>query len=252
MKKLLLFLALSMLAVAPAQGSIIVGTKLSLVIDVSGSVDTSEYNLMMDGYRDAFLDSQVQTNILSQANGIAVNVVFFSTNPTTSNAWVHLNSVASINAFANYLDTVARPTLGDVGNLTGIARGMNQGIADLLNTTAYSSSRLVMDVSGDGIENVDGTPAVIAARNAAAANGIRVNGLTIDGNVGGLLAFYNNNVRTADGFVLNADSFSDFRDAVRQKIFFETQAVPEPGSALVWLVGVSLLGAHSIRRRRLV
>ncbi len=241
-----------MLAVAPADGSIIVGTKLSLVIDVSGSVDTSEYNLMMDGYRDAFLDSQVQTNIMSQANGIAVNVVFFSSNPTTSNAWVHLNSVASINAFANYLDTVVRPGTGTVGNLTGIAGAMNQSRADLLNNSAISSSRLVMDVSGDGEENVGAHNDVNIARNLAAAAGIRVNGLTIDGQFNGLTTYYNNRVRTADGFVLNANSFADFRNAVRQKIFFETQAVPEPGSALVWLVGVSLLGAHSIRRRRLV
>ena len=100
-----------------------VDTKLSLVIDVSGSVSTSEYNLQMDGYAAAFRSSGVQNLILNGPLGrIAVNTTFFASSATTPTAFQLLDDAASINGYADFLDNATRPT--GIGTSTEIADGI--------------------------------------------------------------------------------------------------------------------------------
>lgn len=255
---------LLLLSAVPTYGSIVVGTKLSLVIDVSGSINSTDYSLMMTGYKNAFLDSTVQTNIMSQTGGIAVNVVQFGqTAASQGPTWHHLNSLASINAFANYIGGLARDN--SVGTWTNIAKGMEISRGILADQTQFSSNRLVMDVSGDGQQNrtLNGSSGLsgVAAdnlvkyqRDQAFGQGIKVNGLAITTDVANLDAYYTNNVKTngapLDGFVLKANTFAAFEAAVRQKIVFETQnAVPEPGSLTVFAM-LLLGGAATSRLRR--
>ena len=56
--------ALTLGLAATSASAVPVDLGLSLVIDVSGSVSTAEYNLQMDGYANAFRSSAVQQNIL--------------------------------------------------------------------------------------------------------------------------------------------------------------------------------------------
>ena len=65
-----------------------VDVALSLVIDISGSIDDSEYNQQMDGYANAFRDAQIQAGILDMGNGdvgaVAVNVVMYASSAAVS------------------------------------------------------------------------------------------------------------------------------------------------------------------------
>jgi hypothetical protein len=68
-----------------AQSAMVVDGAFSLVIDVSSSINTNEYNLQMDGYANAFRAASVQEKLLRGPNGkAAVNVVFFASNPFTT------------------------------------------------------------------------------------------------------------------------------------------------------------------------
>lgn len=214
-----------------SQGSINVGTKLSLVIDISGSIDTSEYNLMMDGYAEAFNNAAVRGNILSQTNGIAVNIVFFSSE-AVSNGWFHLDSNAAIDTFRDYLAGLARPDSGVVGTQTDIAAGMVLGLSALADIE-FLSNRLIMDVSGDGEQNQGSHDLVNAQRDLAAIAGINVNGLAIGGP--SLLAYYDARVKTSGGFAIQANNFALFKAAVLRKIRRETQEpLPEPTTIMIW------------------
>ena len=237
---------------ANARAATIVDIKLSLVIDNSLSINAGEYALQMQGYAAAFRDAVVQNNILNGTVGkVAVNGVFFSggVNASTLETFTILDSTAAINAFANVLEFFTRPT---ITSGTDIDAGMNHARTLLLDNSVAIASDLIMDVSGDGAAIISPT----TARDAAAAAGITVNGLTIG--AASLQSYYDANVITADGFTLHSNNFTEFEAAVVEKIRRETTSppttgeIPEPGTLAIWsIMGLGAL-VHYRRRRRTV
>lgn len=238
--KLRKYLSVSALALvfASSANAALIDVELSLVIDVSGSVSTSEYNLQMDGYATAFRNAAVQNNITNSTHGIAVNVVFFASNfySTVLDTFTILNSAADANAFADVLDNFARPGSGG----TAIYNGLNRAVNLLLNNGLDGKS--VIDVSGDGTSSSANDQ---AARDNAVANNITVNGLAIGGQ--SILNYYTNNViGGTDAFVNNAATFADFEQAVINKIQRETRVgVPEPSVLFIFALGLITLSLRN-------
>ncbi|MFT4550366.1 MAG: hypothetical protein ACI8XO_004935 [Verrucomicrobiales bacterium] len=214
----LALLVVILMLLIPRAEAVLVDVELSLVIDVSNSVDVSEYNLQMDGYANAFRDPAVQANILGGTEGaIAVNAVFFASDyfTTTLDSWRILDSAVAIEDFADELDVFPRPG----GGGTDIASGMDRSRL-LFDANGFESSNQVMDVSGDGTSNVIETS---SARDAAETADIKVNGLPIDNGVTTTISdYYAANVVTPGGFVEIASTFADFEAAVKRKILMET------------------------------
>ena len=236
-KKGLATIALAASLIAPSQAALI-DIELSLVIDVSGSVSTSEYNLQMDGYANAFRNSSVIANIENATHGIAVNAVFFASNFYTStlDAFTVLSTEAEALAFADLLDNFTRPG----GGGTSIYNGVNRAVDLLQNNGLDATVGTIIDVSGDGTSN---STLDQQARDNAVANGITVNGIAIGGS--GIGNYYTNNVIGGPGaFLIEASDFNAFQTGIIDKLRIETQAVPAPAALVFILAGALTLVAR--------
>jgi hypothetical protein len=99
----------------PLSASAVPGLELLLLVDVSGSVDNTEYNLQKQGYVQAFQSAAVQNAILgSVGNSIAVAYVEWSGNNEQSYrvGWTLIDSIATANAFATAIASSTRAFSG--------------------------------------------------------------------------------------------------------------------------------------------
>ena len=223
----------------------VVDLELSLVVDVSGSVNTTEFNLQRDGYEAAFRDASVINAIANQTNGIAVNLVYFASSAVESVSFAHIVDSASANAFADLIAAAGRPSSGTVGSGTDIAEGIDLGVSSL-NSNMFSGTRNIIDVSGDGVDSSGGS--VLTARTNALNSGIDgINGLAIGDQ--SLANYFASNVQGgSNAFTVQAVGFDSFSQAAVTKIGTEiTGIVPTPTAALASL---AMLGGLSLRRRR--
>jgi outer membrane autotransporter protein len=193
-----------------------VDVELSLGIDVSGSVSETEFDLMRDGYTNAFNNAAVLNAIQSgPIGGIAVNVIFFESNAFVGSGldFALVNDAASRDAFVTAFDAIAnKPDSGGTAPSTAI----NLGISEI-NSNAFSGARKVIDISGDGTGS---DPATETARDNAASNGITINGIAIESE--SVRQWFEDHMITGSGsFASFADSFEDFEQAILDKLLIE-------------------------------
>jgi len=267
-KKIFLSILPPIALVMPAAG-VEVDSELMLLIDVSGSVDSSEYSLMMGGYERAFRNSSVVDAIQSgRVGSIAASVVFWSgaSEQSIGLDWVLIDSPQSANAFADGISGLTRPFSG----MTAIGSGVEYGTTLFGTETGgtsngFESVAQIIDVSGDGTDNntppdgADRAANVRNARDASLAQGVdMINGLPI-GNAGGALdQYYIDNViggsaGGVEAFTQAANTFSDVETSLTLKLQREVSAgasasaaVPEPGVLTLF----SGLGIISVLRKR--
>ncbi len=228
-----------------------VSIELSLLVDVSGSVNTTEYNLQKTGYVNVFNNVGFWNAFQASGRTLAVQYAEWSSpNQQSGTAWTQIGNATEAGLFANAIGMFSRAGTGS----TAVGAALNYGV-NQLNTNNFAGERRIIDISGDGCNN-NGVTA-ISGRNNAVLNNIIVNGITIgteNGDCGGLSlsAWYAANVVTSTGFLETADSFDDFNTAIERKIGRElgVNVVPEPGTFGILAAGLLALGVVAIRRRK--
>ena len=232
-----------------ANAQVTVDLKLALLVDVSLSVDATEYSLQKNGYVQAFQSAAIQNAIEAGALGrIAVTYIEWSggAEQTQLVDWTLIDTGAQANAFASAISGTSRAFAG----LT--APGSALAFATPLfasSNNVFTSDRWVIDVSGDGVQNDGAT--TLTARNAALAAGVdTINGVVILGDVG-LSAFYLSNiVGGANGFLETATTFGGFGEAIDRKLVREIRQTPVPEPSTYGLVGAAVLIGGIVLRRR--
>lgn len=213
------FLGLS----APARAVEEVDLELALMADASGSVDGREYALQRFGYAEAFRDPRVIDAIRGGYRGKIAIAFIEWTGPALQVPivdWTVLGDAASIEAFAEKLETLPRILYGGG---TSIGPAILHG-ADAIDRNDFTSQRRVIDVSGDG-SNSSGVPPALA-RDRVVARGFVVNGLPILTDEPNLDRYFESNVIGGPGsFMIAAENFAAFAQAIRAKLIREIAGV---------------------------
>jgi Protein of unknown function (DUF1194) len=215
-----IFFAFAVLATpCLAQYKTPVAIELVLALDSSASVDAQEFELQNEGIARAFRDPEVQQAINNMRPfGAAIAVVQWGGPGETQVVlpFTHIENARDAKAFGFRISLIRRWMRA---SSTSIGTGINDSVA-LIEGNAFEGFRKVIDVSGDGPENsgVD----LHAAREAALASGITINGLAIEAEDRKLHGYYLEHVIIgADSFVEPAQGFKDFARAMREKLLRE-------------------------------
>lgn len=212
----------------PALSQVVpVDLELVLAVDVSSSVDLNEFHLQMQGLSEAFRHPDVIGAIESAGDlGIAVSLIQWSDWPRQRRSieWTHIRGRPDAEAFADRVRRAAR--YGDGGS-TGLGGAIRFGIAEI-ESNRFDGTRRTIDVSGDGVANQGAAPSDY--RDRAVALGIVVNGLAILNDNPQLDRYYMGNVIGGhSAFVIAADDYYDFAEAILRKLVREIAGPPLAG-----------------------
>jgi hypothetical protein len=227
MTRLLLALALGLSWIAPAPAQTQESTQalpstdilLVLAVDASGSVNQTRFELQRRGYADAFRSQQVLSAIQGgSTRSIAVTMVQW-TGPAMQVQvvpWMLVKDAASSQALADAIERAPRQLFGGGTSISG---AIDHAMLILPNAP-YRGLKRVIDISGDGSNNRGRD--VREARDEAIKAGVVINGLPIVSLEFDLDKYYFNNVIGGPGaFIVPADSYDNFAQAVLRKLVLE-------------------------------
>jgi hypothetical protein len=196
-----------------------VDLNLVLAVDASGSVDDSRFELQKQGYAKAFLNPRVLQAIRNgNEQAIAVSMVQW-TGPTLhviAVPWMVVRDQRSAELLAAAIERAPRQIFGGGTSLSG---AVDFSVL-MLKASPYMPTRQVIDISGDGSNNIGRPPQ--QARDEAVKMGIRINGLPILTVEPDLDLYYKQNVIGGPGaFVIAAKSYDEFAAAILRKLVAE-------------------------------
>ena len=196
-----------------------VDLNLVLAVDASGSVDDERFELQKQGYVKAFLSERV-LNAIKAGNEQAIAVTMVQwTGPTLQIVmapWTIIRDARTAQIFAATVGASTRQIYGGGTSISGV---IDYSVL-LLNSSPFRAQRKVIDISGDGSNNLGRD--VEVARNEAVKQGIRINGLPILSLEPDLDVYFRQSVIGGPGaFVVTARDYNVFADAIMRKLVAE-------------------------------
>lgn len=195
-----------------AQTSIDIG--LILMSDVSDSVNQENLALQLEGIRRAFLEPRLH-NSLKEWN-VAACYGEWGANAYIGD-WYYLNTTRGIEDF---IDNI-KPTKV-LRDYTSMIYCM-ESVLHKINNAPFKPDRWVIDISGDGRENVkDNNGVHIARDNLLEVGDLTINGLPIIDSEKDIVEWYKEHVIGGVGaFVQPSNGHQNFIDAIFKKLLRE-------------------------------
>ena len=220
---------------------------LLLALDVSGSVDSREYQLQLKGLASALIDPDVQHAILAQQSHPVHIAVYEWSGPMYQRlllGWSKITSQETLFTVSSHLANLRR---GPAPPGTALGKSMQYGVNLLAN--GPPCWKRTLDISGDGKSNFGPHPRDIRAGLPpnSSPDAVTINALVIGSDapvvgdtrqveIAELSAYFNAWVISGpDAFVETAIGFEDYHQAMIRKLLREldTLAVSslDPGPA---------------------
>lgn len=196
---------------------------LSLVVDVSRSIDAREYTLQMEGMARAFRSERILNLIESNQNPIVVNLITFHDDAIIQIPWTLVHSPSEVRNLATRISSIPQPN----GLYTNARGAINASLLTMDNIPCEPDEK-VIDISADGVHNGSynvETDLQVAER--ASNMGVRINALpilTYDTDVQNEAVFNylnDNYVIPTGGFIIRSTGFEDFARAILHKLSME-------------------------------
>jgi hypothetical protein len=209
-----------------------VDLELILAVDVSRSMDTDEQQLQRDGYVAALTHPDVLSAITEGRHGrIALSYVEWAGPETQYKVmdWHVIDGPAAAEAFVAELAQAPIQRFRGTSISNGLAF-----VAPQFENNGYTATRRVIDVSGDGPNNM-GIP-IELAREPVVGAGITINGLPIMikraagfASIDNLDVYYEDCVIGGFGaFLVVVQSADQFAEAIRRKLVLEIAGAEPP------------------------
>ena len=232
---------LALISAAPmVQAAEQVDLLLVLAADVSRSVDQPKFQLQRQGYAAAIADKRVLEAITAGRHR-RIAVCFVEWSGVSSQRlvidWTLIDGADAAQKFGDQLLELPR----SFAERTSISGGIDFAMG-VLARSPYQAARRTIDVSGDGTNNSGRD--VTFARDEALAAGVTINGLVIlserplawnpehTNPPGGLPNYFRNNVIGGPGaFVMVAEDFNTFGQAIVKKLIAEIAEAQPPAAA---------------------
>jgi hypothetical protein len=221
--RLVLALAFAWLAGA-AEAAPAVDVALVLAVDTSGSIDASEFELQRAGYAAAFRDQRVIEAIRSGPHR-AIAVTYFQwSEPRLQQQVIEWTVIGDDESTLVFADRLAAAPRQIFSGGTSVSGAIDYGAA-LLAQSGVEANRRVIDLSGDGSNNVGRLAEY--ARDDAVAAGITINALAILSDETLLDIWYRDNaIGGAGAFVVAVADFEAFAPALLNKLIREIAQMP--------------------------
>jgi hypothetical protein len=196
-----------------------VDVTLVLAIDSSGSVEDDRFELQKRGFAAAFRDPRVLQAIRAgDHQSIAVMMLQWTGPPLQEVMvpWTLVKDEASAAVLAAIIESSPRRLMGGGTSISGAIDYSVKALA----ASPYRGTRRVIDISGDGSNNL-GRPAE-QARDDAVRAGIRINGLPILAVEPDLDEYFRKSVIGGPGaFSIAAKDYDQFAEAILRKLVTE-------------------------------
>lgn len=231
-----------------------VDTALIVAVDVSQSVDEERYRLQMEGVAQALEDPSVIAAITGGARGgILLSMIAWSDQANYVVGWRRIASRQDAFDVAASLRELPLQS----GEFTCMARMLRTIAVRIIPSIPIPATRIVVDISGDGIDNcsdydelhlerdkvifagatINGLPIIVAGENdivgggayRAPGYGLRELSAQPDHDTTTLDKWFQDHVIGGPGmFLLVANGYADFGRAMRQKFVTEISGFQPP------------------------
>ncbi len=203
---------------------------LAIGLDISGSVDSHEHRLQLDGMAGALTSTAVQNAFVAMPNAPVRLMIYEWSGSGVQHPLVGWKDITDKSVLNNMAAALLSTTQRPQELRTALGRAMLYGAGTL--NAQNDCWRLTLDIVGDGQSNLGPRPRDVKSTSSLA--NITINALVIGkdsgsgqkGQIAELSAYFRAEViKGPDAFVETALGFEEFQRAMERKLLKELQSL---------------------------